>query len=87
MLVAPGLSEQARKEALGSDFLVIEVNDKVEESNVSEALTTIYRALSDLFTGIAPQWLHNLARSVREIADEVEEIGEELYRLARRRLL
>ena len=78
VIVAPSFAESAKKEALSYGFLVIEVGEKVVETNLERTYRKVYERLNGLFTGIAPRWMQELAGRVRKVAEEIRKLSEEL---------
>jgi len=74
IIVAKRLSESARKAALDDGFLVIELGEKASTNNAQEIYEVVSRKLRNVFIGIAPQKLRDLAERLKNLAKEIEEI-------------
>lgn len=82
ILVVKSMSRPAKEVAEADGFFVIELGEKATEVNAEEVYSIIYRKLSDLFTGIAPPQLLEIAKRVGEMANELNRIAQELAKLS-----
>ncbi len=82
ILVVKSMSRPAKEVAEADGFFVIELGEKATEANAEEIYSIIYRKLSDLFTGIAPPQLLEIAKRVGEMANELNRIAQELAKLS-----
>ena len=80
-LVVKSMSKPAKEVAEANGFFVIELDEKATEANTEEIYSIIYRKLSEIFTGIAPPQLLEIAKRVSQTADELNRIAQELAKL------
>lgn len=82
ILVVKSMSRPAKEVAEADEFFVIEVGEKATRANADEIYKLIYRKLSEIFTGIAPPQLLEIAKKVSETAKELNRIAQELAKLS-----
>jgi len=83
ILVVKSMTKPAKEVAEADGFFVIELGDKAAESNAKEVCEDVYKRLSDIFTGIAPPQLIEIARRVEETAKELSRIAQRLAELSK----
>jgi len=77
------MSKSARDVAEADGFFVIELGEKASEANAQQIYEYIYRRLSEIFTGMAPPQLLEIAKRVSQTADELTRIAQMLEKLSR----
>lgn len=82
ILVVKSMTGPAKGVAEADGFFVIELREKATEANARDVYELIYKKLSDLFTGIAPPQLLEIARRVSETTKELSKIAQELTKLS-----
>jgi len=68
ILVVKSMTGPAREIAEADGFYVVELGEKAVAGNEEEIYKLVYRKLSEIFTGIAPPQLQEIARRVGETA-------------------
>jgi hypothetical protein len=81
VLVVKSMTKPAKEVADADGFYVIELGEKATDTNLDKVYTYIYKALSDLFTAIAPPQLQEIAKRVEETAKELNRIAQQLQEL------
>jgi len=84
ILVVKSMTGPAREAAEADGFYVVELGEKAVAGNEEEIYRLVYKKLSDIFTGIAPPQLQEIARRVGETAKELARIAEELAKLSQK---
>jgi len=83
ILVVKSMTKPAKEVAEADGFFVIELGDKATELNAKDVCENVYKRLSDIFTGIAPPQLIEIARRVKETAEELSRIAQRLVELSK----
>jgi len=59
-------------------FIIIEIREKINKSNVEKGYLKIWKKLYKSFAGVAPKWMQDFAEKAKIAAEEIRKIGEEL---------
>ncbi len=82
VLIVKSMNPVAKTAAEASGFLVIELGEKATEENADAIYRMVYGKLSEIFTGLAPPRLREIALEVAKTAKSLEEIAHKLEQLA-----
>jgi len=83
ILIVKSMSKPAKEVAEADGFFVIELGEKATEANAQQIYEHIYKRLSEIFTGIAPPQLLEIAKRVSQTADELSRIARMLEELSK----
>ena len=81
VLVAKELTEDAKEAAKANGFLVIELGEQAHAENSTIIYEKIHTALNELFIGMAPPRLLEVAARINRISKDLEKIAKELSEL------
>ena len=83
IIIAKSLTSPAKEAAEADGFLVIETKEKANKNNSEDIYDLIYSQLSAVFTAIAPPKLLKMAEKVKDLAEELKKISDEMFEIAR----